>query len=144
MQKLIVAVMLLIGFTAFSQQKVNFKQLDKTTFPCKMTSNYADTNLIKNPQDLSLYCFDKSCKKINSAKGLASAGFTMNLLGVAVAGISFAADESSLLYVGAGLAGVGLLFNAISSICFISHFQWDSRQRQVDLYFSPNGATLTF
>lgn len=144
MKKLVILLMLATTFVAFSQQKVDFNHIPDMKLPTVMQDKHGNgMEVFQEPIDLSIYCSEKALQKLNSAKSCLITSVFFEGIGVGVIGLAVANGEDGVVG-GAIFATIGAVFGIISVVDFVSHFQWEYRRKQVDLYLTPTGATLKF
>lgn len=145
MKKLVILLMLATTFVAFSQQKIDFNHIPDMKLPIVMTDRYGyGTKVFQEPIDLSIYCSEKALKNLNNAKGCFITSVLFDGIGGGLIGVAVAKGEDGLAAGGAIFAAIGVVLGTISVVDFVSHFQWEYRRKQVDLYLTPTGATLKF
>ena len=137
MKKLVILLMLATTFVAFSQYEVDFNNL-----PDIKNIVTLNETVISNPVDLSKYCSKKAQQNITNAKKWLITSIVLEGVG---GGLMYLASiEEKEKVFGLLTTAAGAVFGIISVVDFVSHFQWEYRRKQVDLYLAPNGVTLKF
>lgn len=158
MKKLLLLLLMFVSVVASAQENKKCHRLDlnnipRTEFPCAIYSSsvyyeyqYVPSEFFSTPVDLSVYCSAKAQKNITQAKNLAISGIVLDavggvMLGLAASGVG---ETTELNITGIISIAAGTICETVGIVDLISHFQWDYRRKQVDLYLMPNGATLKF
>lgn len=166
MKKLLLLLLMFVSIVASAQEKVkyqevNFNNIPRTEFPCAIyetqvqslgndSSTYLSipVDVFSTPRDLSVYCSDRAQKNITQAKNWVISGIVLDAVGGVMLGIAASSVEERtaerLDMLGIISIAAGTIFETVGVVDLISHFQWDYRRKQVDLYLMPNGATLKF
>ena len=139
MKKLVILLMLATTFVAFSQYEVDFNNL-----PDIKNAVTLNENVFSNPVDLSKYCSKKAQQNITNAKKCLITSIALEGVGGGLMGLAMIEEKEKGFVLGLLTAATGAVFGIISVVDFVSHFQWEYRRKQVDLYLSPNGVTLKF
>ena len=107
------------------------------------------SEFFSTPVDLSVYCSAKAQKNITQAKNLAISGIVLDAVGGAMLGGVAASGVEGITAEMLDIFGIisiaaGTICETVGVVDLISHFQWEYRRKQVDLYLMPTGATLKF
>lgn len=139
MKKLVILLMLATTFVAFSQYEVDFNNL-----PDIKNTVTLNEQCFTNPVDLSKYCSKKAQQNITNAKKWLITSIVLEGVGGGLIGLASIEEKEKGYVLGLLTTATGAIFGTISVVDFVSHFQWEYRRKQVDLYLTPTGATLKF
>ena len=144
MKKLLLLLLMFVSVVVSAQEKVKYNAVDfnnipRTEFPCAFYDISIPVDVFSTPRDLSVYCSDKAQKNITHAKNWAISGIVLGAVGGIMLGIDADVDLLGIISIAAGT-----ICETVGVVDLISHFQWEYRRKQVDLYLMPTGATLKF
>lgn len=133
-------------------KEVDFNNIPRTEFPCAIFDSYyheIPVEIFSAPVNLSVYCSNKAHKNITQAKSCVILGIVLDafggiMLGIAAGGGVNERRSETLDLLGIISIAAGTICETVGVVDLISHFQWEYRRKQVDLYLMPTGATLKF